>query len=614
MDLIYMNADKKDMGVLFDYTLDLAFGSDENNFVCTVDKSNNCCQPGCCLYIEGTEYGGIIDSIKVNTETDTVAYSGRTWHGVLEHKVIVPEEGQDYLDLSGEANEVLSFLIERLGLGGLFSVEPEDSGIEIIEYQMRYEMAYTAIRKMLAAFDGKLKTAFRRGKAVLSAVPRMDYSQDEEWDASQMSFEAGKHFRPVNHLICLGGGDLKDRRVIHLFTDENGGVQPYAGTDEPVCDADYILDTSKQLLFGEDEVAQIYEEPDADVTENYVVLRSKPLKWEKNYGTYYEKDDEDGYQELESTTEEVYTLQKQKPYDWSSRYQEYYIRREDSFQEVDSQDRIIYELLTIKPSDWSSKYKNYFRISANKYMEVEGAEAYTNPYNKQGRKPRDWTKNYGSYYYYYSDGTGSEYRKVSGESKTVYHVQTMKPSDWSTSFKNYFVKIKDKAAYTAVTGTGPKKDKAPVWKAKKYYTKASKSVAPKWQKDKYYTYKQKIIAPVWKPNTYYQEKVQNVPEWAANTYYTKTIETILPEWVQGSCYEKKEDHYAELVKGGMELLKESYNCDEIKVSLGTEENYDVGDIVGAAEETTGIFVWQPITKKIVTIKEKIEEIQYEIGV
>ena len=73
------------------------------------------------------------------------------------------------------------------------------------------------------------------------------------------------------------------------------------------------------------------------------------------------------------------------------------------------------------------------------------------------------------------------------------------------------------------------------------------------------------------------------------------------------------DHFAELVAGGLERLKESYECDSISVNLDLEGNYDIGDIVGATENITGISVWQPITKKIVTIQRNKETITYEIG-
>ena len=90
MDLIYMNRLFQDVGVLIEPEYDLAFGKDENDFSCKIHSSNHCCEPGFFIYADGTEYGGIVDSIEVDTEADTVTYSGRTWHGMLASKIIVP--------------------------------------------------------------------------------------------------------------------------------------------------------------------------------------------------------------------------------------------------------------------------------------------------------------------------------------------------------------------------------------------------------------------------------------------------------------------------------------------------------------------------------------------
>ena len=150
MDLIYADAQRQDIGVMMAYKLDMAYGSGENNFECTVDRGAHCCGRGFLLYVEGEEYGGVIDRIRVNTAKDEIIYKGRTWHGVLEKKVICPEEGQDYLVLNGEANEVLQEIISLIGLSDLFEASSDDSGIQIVGYQMnRYIYGYTGIKKML---------------------------------------------------------------------------------------------------------------------------------------------------------------------------------------------------------------------------------------------------------------------------------------------------------------------------------------------------------------------------------------------------------------------------------------------------------------------------------
>ena len=238
MDLIYMNSEKEDIGVLKDYKFDLAFGTDENDFECTVNITNHVCKSGYYLYYEGTEYGGIIDSIKVNTDADEIKYIGRTWHGMLESHILQPDENQDYLVMSGEANSVLASLIARIGVGSLFKASTEESGINISGYKMnRYVGAYEGMRKMLKAYGGKLNISFKDGFVELSAKPLVDYSQDEQFDTDQIDFDIQKNYKPLNHVICLGKGDLKDRRVIHVYADASGnisGTKTFAGLDE-VC-------------------------------------------------------------------------------------------------------------------------------------------------------------------------------------------------------------------------------------------------------------------------------------------------------------------------------------------------------------------------------------------
>lgn len=250
MDLTYTDNTRKDIGVLLDYSLDMAFGSDENDFACTVDSGSHCCTSGSLLYIDGTEYGGVIDSIEVDTANGNVIYGGRTWHGILDGKILCPDSGEDYLVLSGEANTVLGQLVSRMGLSDMFAASQTNSGIQISSYKMnRYISGYSGIRKMLSASGAKPVAAYQNGKVMLSAVPLVDYSQDEEWDSSQIDFVIRKNARPVNHLICLGQGDLKDRAVLHLYLDGSGNI------------------SKTQSLTGINEVSEVYDYPNAESAE-----------------------------------------------------------------------------------------------------------------------------------------------------------------------------------------------------------------------------------------------------------------------------------------------------------------------------------------------------------
>lgn len=236
MDLVYMNASKEDINVLKDYTIDLAYGESENDFECQVNINNNVCEAGYYLYFEGEEYGGIIDSVEVDTASETVIYKGRTWHGILNSKVLQPDINQDYLIVNGEANTVINELISRMGLSALFRVSSASSGVNISNYKIdRYIKGYTGILKMLKEANGKLNVKFKGGFVELSASPLIDYSQDEQFDTDQISFKIQQNFKPINHVICLGKGDLKDRRVIHVYSDLLGnisGTQTLTGINE----------------------------------------------------------------------------------------------------------------------------------------------------------------------------------------------------------------------------------------------------------------------------------------------------------------------------------------------------------------------------------------------
>lgn len=237
MDLIYTNANGEDQGILSAYAFDLSFGASENDFEISAGVDESMIEFGAFVYMEGTEYGGIVDTIKTSTNGETITYRGRTWHGILNSKVIQPDSGEDYLVVSGDANEVLSALVARLGLPTLFVADERSSGVNIPRYQFaRYCKGYDGIRAMLAANGAKLKMELVGRSVQMSAEPIADYTDAPvDGDIATLTVEQTK--RKVNHLICLGQGDLAEREVVHLYVDQYGGigtVQYYTGLDEYV--------------------------------------------------------------------------------------------------------------------------------------------------------------------------------------------------------------------------------------------------------------------------------------------------------------------------------------------------------------------------------------------
>lgn len=235
MDLIYTDENRIDKGVLTAYAFDLSFGADENDFEMTLGANEPALLDGSFAYIEGTEYGGIVDGIKASTNSNTVTYKGRTWHGLMNSKVIEPNAGEAYLIVSGDANEILSMLVDRLGLTGLFVAAKELSGINISKYQFhRYCKGYDGIRDMLGDNGAKLKIEWVDRAVRLSAVPVVDYTKTPA-DSDTASLNVEKYSKKVNHLICLGKGELTEREVIHLYADQFGNIgddRYYSGLDE----------------------------------------------------------------------------------------------------------------------------------------------------------------------------------------------------------------------------------------------------------------------------------------------------------------------------------------------------------------------------------------------
>lgn len=569
MDLIYTNAAREDQGVLFDYEFDLAFGADENNFQCTIPLNAHCMEPGSFLYIEGTEYGGIVDFYEVDTDKQQIKYTGRTWHGILAGKVIEPEPGYDYYVATGDANTVIGELIEYLGLPDLFSVVAEESEVQVVNYAFhRYTDAYSGIKKMLFEFGGKLQLSYQTDRVVLSAVKFVDYSYNDEFDASQVDFTVAKNFRPVNHLICLGSGNLKNRHVIHLFADNSGVVQPYKKVEQPISDDDYILDKSGQVLFDIDEVADVYDYSSAQITENYVVLDEQPGDWASNYANYYTLDENGFYSSVEGVSEEVRNV------------------------------------LTSQPSDWETNYANYF-YQADDGTVKTAESVVTHNYKPQGEKPSDWETNYANYYTYFNDGVTEIWEPVESERAYRYVLQTMKPTDWETNYEDYYfstngirvsgvrkVKYVDKN-----TGKKVFETVAPIWCENRYYTAYPYYTAPKWMLGLYYTLHPNEAAPVFESGKFY------------------TVQTVIvnPAFAQKKYFELKLDHFAEMLTGALEKMDEFFNCDSISIDLDIEGMYDIGDVVGATEHVTGVAVWQPISKKIVSISNGIKTVNYEIG-
>lgn len=274
MELIYADSSRVDIGILDRHDLDLAFGDSENDFELTLPLDLHCLQGGFYIYVENTEYGGIIDEVHIDTGADKVTYKGRTWQGVLASKVVVPLGSGEtsssitikrtdssgaslvkrYLVISGQANACIEYMLHRHELDNLFTVDA--SAVEsVTEFQFdRYCDLFAGLTKMLRTLNRKLKIVFDGTHAVISFPEIRDYSSNEEWEADIVTFKAEQKINAPNHLICLGKGELEDRMVRHLYADADGVIsqtQTFFGMDEYAAIYDYSsVESEEELLKG----------------------------------------------------------------------------------------------------------------------------------------------------------------------------------------------------------------------------------------------------------------------------------------------------------------------------------------------------------------------------
>lgn len=259
-NVIITNPNGIDIAALQDVSLDLAYGTDENDFTLTfLDRlpPETTFTAGSRAYVEGTEYGGLVDSIEtsVTAGATMLTYSGRTWQGVLAAKILAPDVNQDYLKATGALSAALTALIARIGLSDLYVVDPLTSDPTINWQFDRYVDAWSGIRAMLNASGLKMTLTYLHGKVHVNVGPITDWS--DTIDSDLLDFTATRDTRHVNHLIGLGTGELRNRAVSHWYADANGKV------------------SQTQTLFGVDEVCATYDYSNAAADELTVETQKK---------------------------------------------------------------------------------------------------------------------------------------------------------------------------------------------------------------------------------------------------------------------------------------------------------------------------------------------------
>lgn len=244
MVLVVSDAAIGDVREIEEFELDIAFGSDENALKLEA-RAGEAPEEGQFVFIDGAEYGGVVDEVTYEAGREasgTVLCKGRTWHGILAGKRLLPDSGSGYLSVSGKAGEVLASLIARMGLSGLFTAASDNTAVS---YTFdRFVDGYSGLKAMAKANGRKVAMHRKGGKVELSLPPVVDYAN--KVDSDLLDFTLTSVHRCVNHLVCAGTGELENRAVIHFYSDASGNV------------------SHTQTFYGVDEICALYDYSNAD--------------------------------------------------------------------------------------------------------------------------------------------------------------------------------------------------------------------------------------------------------------------------------------------------------------------------------------------------------------
>lgn len=243
--LILADSAGKELRHMLFETYDFEVGRSDNSFEITILRDEYEEIPdGARIYIPGTEYGGIFRRLKTDTAHDIIRPGGYTWRGMMQKKIICPPSGQDYAVDSGELNAIIKARVEA-AFSGVFVGSTEDTGVTVSGYQYdRYCTLETGLTRLLKTQGYRLELSYSQAQkaVVVSAVPIVDYSQSIELSSDMRTdYTMESQQDGVNHLICLGKGELKNRIVYHWYVDENGNID------------------TVQHFFGADEIAEVYD-------------------------------------------------------------------------------------------------------------------------------------------------------------------------------------------------------------------------------------------------------------------------------------------------------------------------------------------------------------------
>lgn len=229
MEFIVCSAEKMELNKISD-SMSIDFDIGDTNDVEVICERGNL-DFGMYLICPGTEYGALIEEMDSWTNEVEEKWLGNSFRRFLQEFIIEPPAGQDYKIVKGDAHDVMRQVLNG-AFDNLFTVPDTVSGIDVGTYQFdRYTDALSGFTKMLLRKNARVNIEIRQGgsnepfSVVLSAVPIRNLSSEIEYSQdSKIAINLTESRRGINHLICLGEGELKERQVVHLYAQLDGSI------------------------------------------------------------------------------------------------------------------------------------------------------------------------------------------------------------------------------------------------------------------------------------------------------------------------------------------------------------------------------------------------------
>lgn len=287
MEFIIADQNRMETGILppeaeldIDLSLDADNAEGVNDGQLTVNPDTGI-EYGMYIFVSGSEFGGRILDLKRSTASERFVWYFDTWRRMLGQIIVEPPEGQAYRTVEGDAHTIMAELLPDV-YDGLFNVPEKLSGIALTGRFDRYVTLLDGMNKLLEAAGARLQIQAVQGNTgkpfsvEVSAVPVEDYSAEIEYSQdNKIDLTIRDYRRGINHLICLGTGELTERMVRHLYMQEDGsiGTAPcYTGLEERTAVYDYpnAEDEEELLKSGKEQLLELasYQKLEMSVSDN----------------------------------------------------------------------------------------------------------------------------------------------------------------------------------------------------------------------------------------------------------------------------------------------------------------------------------------------------------